>query len=195
MMRRNLAAERRLIDDLLDVTRVIHGKMELRRETVPLHNLLSEIVIEAREPLAAKEIALHIELAEGSPSVLADPVRLRQVFWNILNNAIKFTPTHGHVTLRTRFHTTRKDILIEVEDTGIGIDREALGRLFNPFAQTASHFARSQGGLGLGLSIVRSLVIAHGGSVAIDSQGLGKGTLVSVRLPLASTASSSRKNG
>ena len=193
MMQRNLAAERRLIDDLLDVARVIHGKMELRRETVPLHNLLSEIVIEAREALAAKEITLHLEFAEGNPSVVADPVRLRQVFWNILNNAVKFTPSHGSVSLRTRLHTMRKDILIEVEDTGIGIDREVLDRLFNPFAQADSHFARSQGGLGLGLSIVRSLVTAHGGSVAIDSQGVGKGTTVSVRLPLVGPAASATR--
>ena len=194
MMQRNLAAERRLIDDLLDVTRVIHGKMELRREIMPLHNLISEVVIEAREALAAREITFHMELAEGSPTVLADPTRLRQIFWNILNNAIKFTPSQGRVILRTRPHPMRRDLIIEVADTGIGIAREALERLFKPFTQAESHFAGAQGGLGLGLSIVRSLVNAHGGSVTIDSQGLGKGAVVSVRLPLAGTVPPRTRN-
>ena len=118
---------------------------------------------------------------------------MRQVFWNLLNNAIKFTPSHGRIVLRTRLHALRRDVIIDVEDTGIGIARETLDRLFSPFTQADAHFARSQGGLGLGLCIVRSLVKAHGGSVSIDSQGIGKGTTVNVRLPLAEVAPATRK--
>lgn len=184
MIQRNLAAERRLVDDLLDLTRIIHGKLELQPEPTSLHRILNELLSDSRDALAAKNLTLHADLAADNPHVNADPVRLRQIFWNLLNNAIKFTPPGGRIFFRSSLHPVRSEVLVEIEDTGIGIPRSTLQQLFTPFDQGTSRFARAQGGLGLGLSIVRSLVTAHNGSVTIDSAGIGKGSIVRLSFPL-----------
>jgi PAS domain S-box-containing protein len=194
IIQRNLAAERRLIDDLLDVTRIMHGKLDLQRETIRLRPIIEEILSESRDALAAKDITLHVDLAAGNPHLHADPIRLRQIFWNLLNNAVKFTPAKGRIFVRSSLHPLRNEVIVEIEDTGMGIPRSTLQHLFDPFQQGDSRFARTQGGLGLGLSIVRSLVTAHNGSVSIDSQGVGKGAIVRVNLPtVEQPAPSSRK--
>jgi signal transduction histidine kinase len=118
----------------------------------------------------------------GDATVNGDAIRLRQVLWNVLNNAMKFTPTGGHIFVTTGEDSGR--VMVEVRDTGLGIAPEALAVVFDAFEQTSSAFARSLGGLGLGLSIVRSLVGAHDGTVEIRSEGIGKGTAVRIKLPV-----------
>jgi CheY-like chemotaxis protein len=183
MIRRNLEAERRLIDDMLDVTRVMHGKLEIRREFLSLHALLSDVARGLRDQLSAKRLEMPVEFVGADPWLHGDPVRLRQVFWNILNNAVKFTPASGRILVRARQEPQRKEAVIEITDTGAGIAPECLGRIFDAFEQTNSRFARAQGGLGLGLAISRSLVEAHGGSIEVESPGVGRGTTFRVRLP------------
>jgi signal transduction histidine kinase/CheY-like chemotaxis protein len=183
MIERNIELERRLIDDLLDVSRITRGQLQLTMETLDAHQAIGVATKICHHDLNQKSIVLTCELAAQRHHVTADSARLDQVLWNILKNAIKFTPPGGSVRVSTHNDTDR--IVIEVADTGMGIERKDLGRIFNAFTQADAAMGRRLGGLGLGLSISRSLVHAHGGSIRAESEGRGRGAVFTIELPLA----------
>jgi PAS domain S-box-containing protein len=172
----------RLIDDLLDVSRIVAGKLRLTPETIDLARLIRNAVDSVRATAEAKEIALTDSFAPALGSTFADATRLQQVLWNLLANALKFTPRHG--TVQISAHRTGSDVTIAVSDNGDGIDPEFLPHMFEPFRQGESPGSRAHGGLGLGLSIVRYIVEAHGGSVTATSAGRGQGSTFTVTLPV-----------
>jgi len=183
----------RLIDDLLDVTRIAAGKLQLQMQSLDLNEVL-EHTVEVCEPAAnAKEVRLTVHLAAGQRHVQGDAARLQQVFWNLLSNAIKFSPRGARISIESA-HRAGEDgqgageIEVRVRDQGIGIAAEHLSRLFDPFEQGAADVNRRYGGLGLGLAITQGLVRAHGGSVEVASDGPGQGATFTVRLPLERTA-------
>ena len=180
---RNVALEARLIDDLLDLTRIAQGKLQMREELCDAHSLIGLALEVVREDAQAKSVALHIELLARKAGLRGDPARLQQVFWNLLRNAIKFTPQGGRVTIRTRDETGGR-LLFEVSDTGVGIATEALERIFRAFEQAAPEEHRF-GGLGLGLAIARAIVDLHGGTIRAESAGAGCGAKFLVELPSA----------
>lgn len=173
----------RLIDDLLDVSRITHGKLELRRQPVLLASVIDSAVEAMRPHIEAGRLALHIDMAGEPLHLFADPTRLTQVVSNLLKNAADYTPEGGHITLRV--HREGEQAVVSVSDTGIGIDPEMLPRIFDFFTQAGRRTDRSQGGLGIGLSISRRLVELHGGTLQADSEGSGKGAVFTMRLPLA----------
>ncbi len=181
IIRRNIELEVRLVDDLLDVTRIIRGKMRLRSAPVDLHSVLRDALAMAGPALEKKNIATEIDLAPVTPLVRGDAARLTQVFSNLLTNAAKFTSAGGTVTLRSvpQGDTVR----VEVTDTGIGIAPEILPQIFDPFRQGEVGTTRRFGGLGLGLSVARGLVEAHDGTIAARSEGHGRGATFVVELP------------
>jgi PAS domain S-box-containing protein len=183
LMERQLSHLVRLVDDLLDVSRITTGKIELRRERIGVKEVVDS-ALETSGPLIEKcGHQLRVELPDEALVVEADPTRLAQVLANLLNNAAKYTDRGGHIALRAERHGN--EIVIGVEDDGIGIAPEALPCLFEIFSQADRSVGRAQGGLGIGLSLVRGLVNLHGGSVSVHSDGLGRGSRFSVRLPLA----------
>lgn len=196
---KNVRLEARLIDDLLDLTRIGRGKLSLNREVVDLGAILRDAVATVADFAREKRIELAGAPACEGAQVDADPVRLQQVFWNLLSNAIKFTPEGGRVTVRTR--TTDAAIDILVSDTGLGLTPGELKRIFEPFVQgdhTAQNGSRRFGGLGLGLAICRMLVEKHGGRIGASSAGRGQGATFTVTLPLhcaGETAALTRTGG
>ena len=176
-IRRNAELEARLIDDLLDVTRVASGKLDLRPETIGMLRVLDDAVETCAGDAAARSVALARVPGEET-WVLADPARLRQVVGNLVQNAVKFTPRGGRVTVG-RATAEPGRVAIEIADTGTGIEPQELARIFRPFEQ-ATH---RKGGLGLGLSIARSLVEAHGGTLSARSGGAGQGAVFRIELP------------
>jgi PAS domain S-box-containing protein len=183
-MDRQLSQLTRLVDDLLDVSRISRGKIELRRERVELASVVSQAV-EACRPLAESaghEVAVTLP---PEPLVLdGDPVRLAQVFGNLLNNACKYTDRGGRIGLTVERQGS--DVVVRVTDNGAGIPADQLGSIFEMFTQVDETLERSQGGLGIGLTLVRRLVELHGGSVEAFSEGRGRGSEFVVRLPLLS---------
>ncbi len=184
IIHRNVDVEVRLIDDLLDLTRIARGKVDLAMGRIDTHETLRRTMEVVAADVAAKDIALVLDLAAPHPEVMADPARLQQVFWNLLKNAIKFSQAGGTVTVSTR-NDTHGWVVVEVTDTGIGIDAEHLRRIFNPFDQGEQSITRRFGGLGLGLAISRNLVDLHGGVIAARSEGEGRGATFTVTLPTA----------
>ena len=183
MMRRQIDHMVRLIDDLLDVSRITTGKFELRRERVVLADVVRDAVDASRPSLDAAGHRLHVTVPE-TPLVLdADHTRLSQVITNLLNNACKFTESGGDISLR--IEPRQRDVEIRVRDTGIGIAPEMRPHLFEMFVQPQDPVTRAHGGLGIGLSLVRTLAEMHGGSVEAHSEGTGHGSEFVVRLPLA----------
>ncbi len=182
MMERQLHQMVRLIDDLLDVSRISRGKLDLRVERVELGSVIRQAV-ETCKPMA--EAARHevtLALPEQPIELEADPVRLAQVFSNLVSNACKFTPPGGHVRIAAALQGD--EVSVTVSDDGIGIPQDKLDEVFDMFAQIDHSLERSHGGLGIGLTLVRKLVGMHGGSVVAHSDGPGQGSLFSVRLPL-----------
>ncbi len=181
---RNARAQGRLIDELLDISRIITGKLCLDLRTVKLAPLIQAVVDDVRPAADARSINLNAEFNSDIGPILGDPDRLRQIVWNLLTNAIKFTPKGGDVQVRL----ARKDshALITVKDSGQGIATELLPHVFERFRQADSSNTRSNGGLGLGLSIVRQLVELHRGTVTAESAGENAGTTFTVMLPLPS---------
>jgi PAS domain S-box-containing protein len=181
---RSVLAESRLIDDLLDVTRIVSGKIRVDKRAVDLHDIAKEALEALAEEFQGKQQAVTVQLDAVAHSVDGDALRLRQVIANLLRNAVKFTPERGEITVRS----WNKDgnTLIEVSDSGIGIAPHSLQRIFNPFEQ-AEDGAR-EGGLGLGLAICKGIVDLHGGTIVASSGGQGKGARFVVELPTCAAA-------
>lgn len=171
----------RLVDGLLEVSRISRGKIDLDRTTVDLRQILELLLEDRSDAVAAQDLTLQVELDEQPLWVLADRVRLAQIFDNLLSNAMKFTKPGGTITCSA--HSEEGYVTARVRDTGVGIPADMLDRIFEPFQQAGQDLARRAGGLGLGLALVKGLVELHGGRVEAKSEGLGKGTEVIVRLP------------
>ncbi len=173
----------RLVDDLLDVTRISRGKVQLRRSRVELTYLVRQVVEDHRPTFASRNVALSLCI-DGRPQWIdADATRIEQVIGNLLQNAAKFTKAHGHVAVRVG-QSCPSQTVIHVTDDGIGIAPDLLGHVFEPFTQADDSLHRGHGGLGLGLALVKGLVEMHGGRVEVHSRGLGKGTEFTISLPL-----------
>ena len=191
VIQRNVELEAQLIDDLLDVTRISQGKINLRLETVDVHACLQRTLEICREEIDSKRLDVPLEFAAAQPYVQADMARLQQVFWNLLKNAIKFTPEGG--CIRIRSSNVGGQIQIEIADTGIGIEPELMPRIFNAFEQGEQTKTRRFGGLGLGLSIAKAVMDLHHGALTCASEGKDKGatftvTLATVAAPTAAPA-------
>ena len=187
MIERQLHQLVHLVDDLLDVSRISQGRIELRRGPVELALVVRNAVETSRPLIDAARHRLELDLAPGPPIVVdGDMTRLTQVVSNLLNNAARYTPSGGRITVQTR--REGGSAVLAVSDTGIGIAADKLPSLFEMFAQVDSHSARSQGGLGIGLALVKRLVEMHGGSVAAASDGAGRGSRFELRLPEQATA-------
>ncbi|HTH61558.1 MAG TPA: response regulator [Paraburkholderia sp.] len=183
MIRRNIELEARLIDDLLDLTRVANGKLNLTLETVDVHEVIDAVLDLFHSEIQVKQQDVHVELYAHEHYVRGDRARLQQMLWNLVRNAAKFTPDGGHIYVRTR--DERMHVRIDVEDTGIGIAPEHIGKLFNAFEQGSHNLTRQFGGLGLGLAVTKALTDAHGGAVCAVSPGTHCGATFSIRLPTA----------
>ena len=184
MIRRNVELEARLIDDLLDVTRIARGRIELDRRPVPLMEVIRRAVEVVQPDIEARRLHFGVDATDASFIVEADATRLQQVFWNLLRNAIKFTPCGGCVGVSCR-SGGNGHVVVDVTDSGEGIEPDALPQIFDAFAQAERSIKRQFGGLGLGLTISKALVEMHGGSIAAYSEGKGKGATFRVHLPLA----------
>jgi signal transduction histidine kinase len=190
-IRKNVELEARLIDDLLDLTRITRGKMPLDLERWNLHGILRDAIATVQGEIEQKHIVLQLELAATRSDVVADNVRLQQVFWNVLKNAVKFTPEGGNITVTTRLTPAEDTVVVAVTDTGIGLTQAEIARVFDAFSQGDHALGGSShrfGGLGLGLTISRSLVEHHHGKLRAESPGPGHGATFIVELPLADGA-------
>ncbi len=179
-IRRNVELEARIIDDLLDVTRIARGKLLFDFKRADVHRAVRLAVTLCRRGPGAK---IELRLAARDRYVHGDASRLQQVFWNLLNNARKFTPLEGHIVIRSR-QTAQGRLEVQVEDNGIGIDSAALERIFDAFEQGDGETARQFGGLGLGLAICRAIVVAHGGTISAASAGKGHGATFTIQFPV-----------
>jgi len=189
MIRRNVELEARLIDDLLDLTRVARGKLELHAQRIDVWEILNHAIHICCGPeVAAGHLRLELGLTPGDYRVWADGPRLTQVFWNLLNNSVKFTPAGGTVTVRSWLDAPRGELVVEVADTGIGIEPENLGRVFEAFEQGPRQITRRFGGLGLGLAVSKAILEMHGGSLTAASAGRDHGATFTVRLPVGTQA-------
>ena len=174
-------ALKRLIEDLLDVSRISKGKIHLRKEVLDLSVVIRHAVDSIAGLVGEREHELTVSLPRESMMVEVDPTRLEQVFVNLLTNAAKYTEKGGRISLTAEAEGER--FFVAVRDTGEGIAADMLPRLFAMFTQVGSSAHRSQGGLGIGLSLVKNLVAMHGGTVTATSEGIGKGSEFVVRLP------------
>ncbi|HWE01704.1 MAG TPA: ATP-binding protein, partial [Tepidisphaeraceae bacterium] len=190
MVRRNVDLEVRLIDDLLDLSRVIIGKLRLQMQPVRLHELLHHVIHGDMTDTPDKQLRIFEELRAGDDALFADPARLQQVFWNLLRNAAKFTPEGGRIDIRTWNADDTGDLFVEFKDTGVGIPPAMLGRIFDAFEQGEIGTTRQFGGLGLGLAIAKAVVEMHGGAIAAASEGTNRGATFTVRLPVRSAKTS-----
>lgn len=173
----------RMVDDLLDVSRITHGRIELRRQLIELGPLLSTAVETTLPHIESMRHDLRVEVPSGAILVDGDPQRLTQVFGNLLNNASKYTLPGGRIALSVQ--ADGQDVVVRISDSGIGIPPERLDEVFDLFVQIDTSLERAQGGLGIGLTLVRRLVQMHGGSIAATSDGANRGSCFEVRLPLA----------
>ena len=181
MTRRNVELEARLIDDLLDMSRIIQGKLRLNREVVDAHQLILEALQICRAGIDSSRHQVEVALDATSPFVEADAARLQQIVWNLIKNAVKFTPEGGFIKIRT--HNEGGRLVVNVSDTGVGIEPDALQQIFNAFDQGETDVTQRFGGLGLGLAISRSLAEAHGGRLLAASPGKNQGATFTLELP------------
>jgi PAS domain S-box-containing protein len=186
MIRRNIETEARLVDDLLDLTRIARGKVQLHHEVLDAHAIVRHVVAMFDGEVEAKGLTVAVSLRAKQSHVWADPGRFQQVLLNLMSNAVKFTPEDGTITLRTS--NENGTIKIEVIDTGVGIEPDVLPRLFRPFEQGERTVTRQFGGLGLGLSIVKSLVEMHRASISATSDGKDKGATFTLRMETVAPA-------
>jgi signal transduction histidine kinase/HAMP domain-containing protein/ActR/RegA family two-component response regulator len=179
MIRRNVELEARLIDDLLDLTRIDRGKVQLNSEIVDAHTLLQNTLEICQPEIDRKRLRCSLNLGAQKVHMRADPARLQQIFWNLINNAVKFTPRNGRITITTG-NDSDQQLRLEITDTGMGIEAEALPKIFDAFEQGG----RTQlGGLGLGLAISKTLVEAHHGTITAQSDGRNKGSTFTLIFP------------
>jgi PAS domain S-box-containing protein len=188
-IRRNVQLEARLIDDLLDLARIRNGKLQLQLEPADAHDLLRRAVEICQPDMAARNLHLTLELNARKTLLEADPARIQQIFWNLISNAVKYTPPDGSIHLRTADDEGAGTVRVEVTDSGIGIEAARLERIFDAFEQANSGRA---GGLGLGLAICRALATLHGGRIEARSGGSGNGATFMVTLPVAHEVQLSR---
>jgi PAS domain S-box-containing protein len=187
LISKNISLEARLIDDLLDLTRITRGKLPIEAAPVDVHSVLQDALVAAGPEIQQKEIVLTVALDADRHTVFGDSVRLQQVFWNVVKNAVKFTSAGGSMTITTGTVPGEDELLIEVTDSGIGLTAEEASRIFEPFMQ-GEHAGKGGshrfGGLGLGLAISRKLVELHSGRISAQSAGRGQGATFSIHLPL-----------
>jgi len=189
---RSAQLQTRLIDDVLDVSRIVSGKLRLTVEDVDIVRVLQAAIESVRAGAEAKSIEILTSLGPELGRISADPMRVQQILWNLLTNAIKFTPREGTITIAGSRTDTHVEIC--VKDTGQGIDPAFLPHIFEPFRQAEDAMTRHHGGLGLGLSIVRYITEAHGGVIAAHSAGRGKGSTFTVTLPVGANAVTERES-
>jgi PAS domain S-box-containing protein len=178
----------RLLDDLLDVSRIASGTLHLHRELHDLGTIVRTTAEDHRAVIEAAGVRLTLEIPEDALPVRGDATRLSQVVGNLLHNAAKFTDPGGAVRVRVIEDSPSQEVVVSIEDTGIGMDPQTVAEAFEPFRQCEASVHRARGGLGVGLALVRALVALHGGQVAASSEGPGRGSQFSVRLPLESDA-------
>jgi CheY-like chemotaxis protein len=183
----------RLIDDLMEISRISRGKIELRRATVDLHSVLDNSVELARPHIEAALHRLEVSLPDKPVQLYADPVRLAQIVANLLNNAAKYTPEGGCISLSA--HRAGGEVVIRVRDNGTGISPEVLPHIFDPFEQGDRAPVTTKGGLGIGLSLAKGLAELHGGSITAHSDGIGFGSEFTVRIPIKSAPQAVGKSG
>jgi signal transduction histidine kinase len=186
MVERNLSLEVQLLGDLLDVTAVTHGKLQMRSELFDAHSLIGLAVEIVQDEAGARGIHIERELAARHCGLMADAARFQQVIWNLLRNAVKFTPPAGRIkirTLETRDGDGHLQLRVEVSDTGVGIEPAFLQKIFEPFEQASATRGHRFGGLGLGLAIARAIVDLHGGRIWAESDGPNRGSTFVVEFP------------
>lgn len=186
MIRRNVELETRLIDDLLDLTRIARGKFELSFKKMDFHLAIHRALEICRSEFSAKSLKIRLELHAARHRSEADPVRLQQALWNLLRNAIKFTPANGSIVVRT-LNPRPGIISVEVSDTGAGFEPRRGQKIFQAYEQGGRHVTQEFGGLGLGLTIVQAVIAAHGGQIRASSPGSGKGATFKFEIPLRSS--------
>ena len=189
MIRRNVELEARLIDDLLDLTRISKGKVQLNLEEVDAHSLLRNALEICQADIDKKNLSLRTDFAAENVRLDADPARLQQIFWNLIKNAVKFTPEGGRLEIRTQNNDGH--LQVQVSDSGMGIDAETLPKIFNAFEQGDR---KQLGGLGLGLAISKALVETHNGKLIAESAGQNQGTTFTAMFPVAAHNASASKN-
>ena len=186
---RGVDSQNALIEDLLDVSRIVSGKMSIVREKISLVAVLNNVIEQMRPATAEHHIDLSSELDMIVDELVGDAVRLQQIISNLINNAVKYTPPGGRISVSLK--RNGDNAVIEVRDTGVGIDPEMTARIFERFEQGDNSTRRQFGGLGLGLTIARHLTELHGGKIEVESEGLGKGAAFRVTLPLMKSSASS----
>ncbi len=185
---KGIALQAQLIDDLLDITRITGGKLRLDLRPIDAHLALRHVHDILRADIEEREIKVSLDLVAPQSSINADVVRVQQIFWNVLKNAVKFTPRGGSVVVRTRNPQNRDSLEIEITDTGIGIEAEMLPRIFDAFIQEEHDLGHRFGGIGLGLAITHRLVELQNGRIKVESAGRDQGATFRVELPLALAA-------
>jgi PAS domain S-box-containing protein len=188
---RNARSQAQLIEDLLDISRIVSGKLRVEFKTVDIATVIAAAVESVRPAAVAKRIQIRTVISSGAVPILGDPERLQQVVWNLLSNAIKFSRVDGLVQLDLQ--RVESQIEIRVTDQGIGIRPEFLPHIFERFTQSDSSITRTHGGIGIGLAIVKSLVELHGGVVAVSSAGEGQGAVFTVKLPVSAVMNDPRE--
>lgn len=179
---RNVVHLTRLLDDLLDAARLRRGSFTLKKQSVDIAVIVHDVMADVQPAITARRQNLRVSLPEAPVQMQCDPVRLAQILMNLLNNANRYTPDGGSISLSAS--TAENELLIEVADNGAGIDPQLLPQLFNVFAQAPQPLDRSRGGLGLGLAIARNLAEMHGGTITAESPGPGQGSRFLLRLPI-----------
>ncbi len=187
VIERNIELEALMIDDLLDLTRIAHGKLELHSGAVDIHGLIEHALTICAADLDGKKLRITRKLAASERHTWGDAARLQQVFWNLIKNAIKFTPAAGEITITARNDAAHR-IVISVADSGIGIDSELLPRIFNAFEQGGRKITGRYGGLGLGLAISKSVIDLHHGAITVSSDGRGQGATFTITLQAIETS-------
>jgi CheY-like chemotaxis protein len=188
---RNAKSQAQLIEDILDVSRMITGKLRLNNETVDIASVINAAIDSVQLAVDSKDLRLEIKLDPTARHTLGDANRLQQVVWNLLSNAIKFTPSGGRILVSVE--RAGEDVQIQVSDSGQGIGPDFLPFIFERFRQADGTTTRQHGGLGLGLAIVRHLIELHGGTIDVDSAGENKGSTFTIKLPLAPQDTKGRK--
>jgi signal transduction histidine kinase len=183
---RNANAQNQIIDQLLDVSRIVTGKLQLSLQPVEIGSVVTAAIGTVTPAASAKGVLLQLIQDPAGSAVMGNPERLQQVFWNLLSNAVKFTPKNGRV--RVSVQSAGSQVEVAVSDTGLGIDAIFLPHVFKRFSQGDSSSTRSARGLGLGLAIARQLVELHGGSIQAESPGAGQGSTFTVKFPRSPVA-------